>query len=72
MKIVHSHETDVCCTRRTEKQRKVLGVWKQSEHKMNFVSEKWTNTVRKRNNCRDRTKMWKYNAKMSTAVTAKR
>jgi len=57
MKIVHSHETDVWCTsRRTEKQRKVLEVWKRSEHKMNLVSEKWTNTTRKPNNYRDRKK----------------
>lgn len=37
-----------------EEQRKVLGVWKQSEHRINLVSEKWPNTIRKPNNDRER------------------
>lgn len=37
-----------------EEQRKVLGVWKQSEQRINLVSEKWPNTIRKPNNGRER------------------
>lgn len=32
----------------------MLELWKQSEHKMNLVSEKWTDARRKSNNYRDR------------------
>lgn len=37
-----------------EEQRKVLGVWKQSEHRINLASEKRPNTIRKPNNDRER------------------
>lgn len=48
-----------------QRQRKVLEIWKQPEHKINVISEKWTDTVRNPRNYQDRKKMRKYNVKIS-------